>query len=506
MLHYRLRLWDPVRVRYPRQLAPINSLPRLLKNLAILNGAAFAWALFFDVAIRGIGGPLSDDDLSGVLGHVAGFQPFGEEVLFRALPTLILGNLGLAGGSATWAIGHQFWFPGASVWRLGNDLLLSAFYLKLWRMPASGYLNLLGAVAADGGVQTDETTAANNATANDITLMAPDVKVNDAFYFMLDTPARILRLNTGQAGVGTWAVAWEYPTTTAATSYAALASVTDNTSAFTVSGSQTVSWGVPTDWSTSTVNGITGYPVRARVTSVTATTTQPLGTQAAYETGQWWVLIDDLPGSAGTDLSLYLGGPDMATSHPMFIGPHGITTSDAAALELGRASTLWEIEIVGYIDTENTTGTAAEAWILNKSQAVRIYVSGNNEITAQINEGQTITATSVASGLHTLRLFHPISTSQNEFYIDGTLIGTSTEVAMTDAPSTWEWGLNGTVTYFDSVKVRRRLATEVVLRPGSTSKDVYVHEGNPNINFSVFDFVVLRVEGGSGRRTLILSG
>ena len=42
-------------------------------------------------------------------------------------------------------------------------------------MPASGYLNLLGAVADDGGVQTDETTAANNATANDITLMAPDV-------------------------------------------------------------------------------------------------------------------------------------------------------------------------------------------------------------------------------------------------------------------------------------------------------------------------------------------
>ena len=71
--------------------------------------------------------------LGRVITDVAGFRPFGEEILFRGLPTFVLGNLGLAGGSLAWVAAHQIWFPGASFRRLGNDLLLATFYLKLWR-------------------------------------------------------------------------------------------------------------------------------------------------------------------------------------------------------------------------------------------------------------------------------------------------------------------------------------------------------------------------------------
>jgi len=141
-------------------------------------------------------------------------------------------------------------------------------------------VSLEGAVADDGGVQTDETTAANDSTANDMTLLPATPALDDAYYFGCSTPKDFLRINIGTAGEGTWTITWEYWNG----AWTALSGVTDGTSGFTAAaGNHDVTYTFPTDWAETAVNGITSYWIRARVSAYTSVTTQPLGTQA------WWV-------------------------------------------------------------------------------------------------------------------------------------------------------------------------------------------------------------------------
>jgi hypothetical protein len=135
-----------------------------------------------------------------------------------------------------------------------------------------------GAVADDGGVQTDETAAANNPTANDMTLLPAAPAVNDAYYFGYSAPWDWLRLNIGTAGAGIWTLAWEYWNGAA---WAELPGVVDGTSHFGNSGENEVTFTRPGDWATTDVGGILGlYWIRARVSAYSSITTQPLGSQA----------------------------------------------------------------------------------------------------------------------------------------------------------------------------------------------------------------------------------
>lgn len=134
---------------------------------------------------------------------------------------------------------------------------------------------LAAAIADDGGALTDETSAAAEATANDMTLLPAAPAVNDAYYFGADDPFQSLQLNISTAGSGTWTVTWEYWDGSA---WSALVGVTDGTTGFTVSGEQTVSFTQPLDWATTSVNAQGPfYYVRARVSAFTSITTQPLG-------------------------------------------------------------------------------------------------------------------------------------------------------------------------------------------------------------------------------------
>jgi len=135
-----------------------------------------------------------------------------------------------------------------------------------------------GAVADDGGVQTNETAAANNDTANDMTLLPAVPAVNDAYYFGLGALWNYLRLNIGTAGVGAWTLVWEYWN---GASWSALSELNDGTSGFTLSGWRDVTFTRPGDWAVTTVGGIANlYWIRARVSSYTSMTTQPKGTRA----------------------------------------------------------------------------------------------------------------------------------------------------------------------------------------------------------------------------------
>ena len=127
------------------------------------------------------------------------------------------------------------------------------------------------------GSYTDETTAAQNATANDMTLLPAVPAQNDAYYFGFDKLFDVMTLNIGTPGVGVWTITWEYWNG----AWTALSGVTDGTTGFTAaSGSHDVSFTRPGDWATTVVNAITKYWIRARVSAYTSITTQPKGTQS----------------------------------------------------------------------------------------------------------------------------------------------------------------------------------------------------------------------------------
>jgi len=135
-----------------------------------------------------------------------------------------------------------------------------------------------GAVADDGGVQTDETIEANNDTANDMTLLPSVPAVDDAYYFGHASLWDWLELRMGAAGNGTWDIVWEYWN---GSSWASLADIVDDTSGFRVTGTRLVTFTRPLDWAQTTVGGIAGlYWIRARVSTYTSVVTQPKGNRA----------------------------------------------------------------------------------------------------------------------------------------------------------------------------------------------------------------------------------
>lgn len=141
------------------------------------------------------------------------------------------------------------------------------------------------ALADDGTVFTDETTEANSAGADDMTLLPATPAVNDAYYLGHATKKFCaIKLNQGIAGSGTWTILVEYWNGTA---WATLTTGLDTVTDFTV-GTSTyfITFEPPSDWATTTVDSNVAYWVRWRVSAYTSVTTQPKGTQA------WLYLVD----------------------------------------------------------------------------------------------------------------------------------------------------------------------------------------------------------------------
>jgi hypothetical protein len=137
---------------------------------------------------------------------------------------------------------------------------------------------LNGAVADDGSIQTNETTQANNDTANDMTLLPTTPAVGDAYYFGKSSMWDWLEVRIGTAGIGTWDIEWEYWN---GTGWASLPDVVDNTSGFRIAGTRLMSFTKPVDWAPASVGGVANlYWIRARVSAYTSIVTQPKGTRA----------------------------------------------------------------------------------------------------------------------------------------------------------------------------------------------------------------------------------
>ena len=226
---------------------------------------------------------------------------------------------------------------------------------------------------------TVDTTDANDTGPNDVALLLATPAAGDAFYFAADYPYRVLWIDVGTAGARTttfWTLTWEYYN---GSTWIALQAVDDATEAFSVAGLAPVSWTLPTNMSSSTVNGKTGYHVRARVTAAGAgTVMQPKADQVWYEPGIWWTLVEDLDGDSSDSRFLEIGGASSVTKHQIFIGDNGITTGRRLQ-PLSPTALAGNSPIDAYIDT-SAPGTGEEKFIVKKADAIdQSKVTAENE-------------------------------------------------------------------------------------------------------------------------------
>src|SRR3990172_383227 len=169
-----------------------------------------------------------------------------------------------------------------------------------------GPFDVDGAVADDGGVQTDERDAARNDTANDMTLTPAVPVVGDKYGFMSKIKCDKLTVTIGTQGAGTWTITWKYWNGSA---LVAFSGVTDGTNGFkAAAGDHDVTLTMPDDWVDEEVKGRNGYWIWAVVTAFTSISTQPKGTKATCNTKTY-----DLPSKN----TVYLSGLDLVINGGM---------------------------------------------------------------------------------------------------------------------------------------------------------------------------------------------
>lgn len=325
-------------------------------------------------------------------------------------------------------------------------------------MPPNNRIVVEGAVVDDGGSFTEFTAEAQDATELDAALLPPSPMVGDASYFGCDNPCRIITLDIGQEGIGDWELEWEYYNGTA---FITASNVDDRTLAFTRPGQRTVSFDMPTDMATTTVTGsaVDAFWVRARVTSVSTSSQQPIANQEWYENGQWWVWGESLSINEERLYTMSVGGPDLVTNHQIFPGEAGIITPDDPTVELGdRYIVHWE-GAVSFV-----TGSASQCLVCKgASGPFRLYVSdaATNEVTVAIS-GAGTTTLSISGIPEASDEFPALPPHVIDIVSDGTEVtlavagvGTTAGAAqdVTDTTDDYTWMSNGAAVYANKMYI-----------------------------------------------------
>ena len=199
-----------------------------------------------------------------------------------------------------YTIDHEFNEPAKAIITLADK-----DGSRMHKYKADAQVAIEAFIDDDGGVQSDDTTDANDPGANDFPLTPPNGgntwDVNDATYFGFSEEVGGMRVNVGTALVPSAVapvVAWEYWD---GDSWETLADISDGPDRWTVSGEGNVSWTIPGDWATTTVNSQGPfYYVRSRVTTGCDIDTQALGTQVWYNRiwiGPGKITIEDPDGT-----------------------------------------------------------------------------------------------------------------------------------------------------------------------------------------------------------------
>ena len=126
---------------------------------------------------------------------------------------------------------------------------------------------------------TDETAAAQNATANDMDLC--HAALDECSYFAAPYKFNKIWINLGTSGVGNWAWVLEYWNGAA---WVATTDEVDGTAQWMgATGLKSISHTPQVDWAQNTVSGLNAYWLRVRVTNFVNVVTVPKGTQCWYE-------------------------------------------------------------------------------------------------------------------------------------------------------------------------------------------------------------------------------
>ena len=168
--------------------------------------------------------------------------------------------------------GQSFYEEFTWVWDLGGISMQAAYDYQHAKFAARRHPF---AKQDDGGSFTVFTDEAKDETTDDVDLLPATPVTNDAFYFGdVNFPFESITINISTA-MATSTIVWEYWD---GGSWTALSGVTDDTDDFTTSGKNLVSYTLPTDWATVSVDGDTAYWIRARQDHVSPSG-QPLAEQ-----------------------------------------------------------------------------------------------------------------------------------------------------------------------------------------------------------------------------------
>ncbi len=313
-------------------------------------------------------------------------------------------------------------------------------------MPANNRIVVEGMALDDGGAFNDLGSEFASPAELDTPLLPITPAVDDAAYFGCDNPCRILTLDVGQEGIGDWAVQWEYFN---GTTFVTASNVVDGSNAFKLAGRRTVSFDMPRDFVTTTVTGTgtSSFWVRAVVTSIGASTQQPIGNQGFYENGQWWAYVDDLETNEQQQHTLSMGGTDLVVNHQLFTGAAGITTPDAAIIELG------DDYIVHWEGNLALDATGSSVCLVCKGTAFRLYPSGVDAVTVDVTGAGTTSLTVSGIPLATIgttasHVIDVISDGTDlSLEIAGVGIDTGSAQTVTDNASNYEWMHNTAAVY-----------------------------------------------------------
>lgn len=145
---------------------------------------------------------------------------------------------------------------------------------------AGAQLLVAGGVADDGGAETDETAAARNTTANDMTLLPAAPAVGDAYYLGSTYPAHRYWINIGTAGAGNWTLTAKYWDGGA---WQNCVDEIETSAQFMSSGLKYWQHTPQVGWATKIIQGMDLYWMKIECTNFVNCVTQPLGTQAWAE-------------------------------------------------------------------------------------------------------------------------------------------------------------------------------------------------------------------------------
>jgi hypothetical protein len=162
-------------------------------------------------------------------------------------------------------------------------------------------------ITDDGGLYVNETTPANNATADDVEIVGSTLDVGDAIYVghATKTFSKIDFLIGIQGAYTTTTFTKKYWNGTA---WTALSGVTDGTTNFTAAvGTRQVSYTIPTDWQKCLVDGVNGYWVQIECDATAGTTTP-------CEITQIWVIAPSASATWTDDTADFIsaGASDVA--------------------------------------------------------------------------------------------------------------------------------------------------------------------------------------------------